>query len=143
MNEPKYGTGYFANLPVVNDSRVPAQSAGRDELRTIRETDSHGNVLWEWTCSLAPHFDDVIRMRRLYRAALDQAVDDLSMTPVDGEDEHFQAWAVEWLKGHVTHGASTSHFTDTCDLADLDPDWVRRKITEIVTIRKKLEHAEV
>ncbi len=117
----RYGVDYFANLPAA-DRHAPSTNT-KLQWRTI--VDKHGIHDYE----LGTNHDDVIRMRKLWRAALDQAVEDLCHSPPLGE-------AVEWFKGHIVHGTASSDFTNTCDFADLDPAWVRRTINKIIAVRK-------
>ena len=75
--------------------------------------------------------DDVIGMRRLWRAFLDRMVDDLRIFDPEGDEPLIIDSAQSWFRGLRFYDASSSGFIASCDLAGFEPEWVRDRMDEI------------
>lgn len=70
---------------------------------------------------------------RLWRAVLDQALEDFLYPEVSYEGVSAKLRAKVWLRGN------SRDFLDVCSLAELDPAGVRKRIEEVVGGRDKLD----
>ena len=78
--------------------------------------------------SLDDSYEEVLACRRLWRAVLDQMVEDLC-----GEDGPSKKEAQFWFTGGTMYNAISPGFDDVCDLAGLDVEWVRERISAVIT----------
>lgn len=95
------------------------------------------------------HYEEVVRHRMLWRAVIDQVVDDLRTTdftkdrkgntiPLTGnkllEVQRARKHAELWVNGHRPFYAPCASIEDVCDLAGLDRSWVARRVKELAGI---------
>ena len=68
----------------------------------------------------------------LWRAVLDQMLEDLLNEPRNDEEHDDMIAAQFWLENKKMYNAMTPGFDDVCDLANLPPEFVRDKMEQLL-----------